>query len=502
MRQLPRWITRKMVLATLLIGLLLLLVAAVAYGQEVVGSWCLNGDTSESTGSGTCSYNGGIDRDRGEDGSRTVTTFLGTEPAGWFGATKWPAFALGLISTVAGLIGLGATSTLVTKDTKPDRRAAKPKLIQELGLLAGSPLELSVRVTKRKSGGYGVEMSTPTIQSLRSLHKNELPADRGIAQLTSLVKSAGKRRFGSNKAKAVEAFGADLFDALFIGACEKAYRDSVNFAREHNGSLRISLQVDEQFADIPWEYLYDAALGSFLALSRETSLVRRIETTHSTRSHEPIGCLRILSMSASPTHLAGLDVAAERARTKTALAPAIADGQARLDFVDGGSMAALYQALKISKPHVFHFAGHGVWDEDRDDGVLFFEDEHGSRHPVTGRELGRLLNGSDVRLAIFNSCNGARPSKVDRFAGIASSLVAQGVPAAIGMQFNFDDKAAVTFGSTLLSELAAGVPIDAALTDARLAVFTLPNDMDWGTPVLTTRVGLDQIIPRSDQTLT
>ena len=75
--------------------------------------------------------------------------------------------------------------------------------------------------------------------------------------------------------------------------------------------------------------------------------------------------------------------------------------------------------------------------------------------------------------------------------------MAQGVPAAIGMQFNFDDKAAVAFGSALLSELAAGVPIDTALTDARLAVFTIPNDLEWGTPVLTTRVSLDAVLPRS-----
>ncbi len=34
---------------------------------------------------------------------------------------------------------------------------------------------------------------------------------------------------------------------VFNGAIEKAYRDSVDFVLEHNGALRISLQVDEQF---------------------------------------------------------------------------------------------------------------------------------------------------------------------------------------------------------------------------------------------------------------
>ena len=502
MRQLPRWITRKIALTSLILGMVLVLMSWAAYGQEADGSYCVSGEQSESTGTGTCSHNGGIDRERGDNGERIVPTLIGIQTNGWVAATRWLALPLGVAGTVLGIFGLGATalSTLgfaaSPRVHNSDNARRKPKPIDELGLLHGHYKELDVRITATENG-YEVEMSTPFVQGIQSLHGGDLPADRGIAQLNKLVAKAEKRRFGSKKAKAVEAFGTELFDAVFDGAIEKAYRDSVDFVLEHNGALRISLQVDEKFADIPWEYLYDDDRGTFLTLSQDTSLFRRIETTHATRSQTPIDCLRILSMSASPKHLAGLDVGVERARINEVLAPAIATGRVQLDFVDGGSLAALNEALKTSQPHIFHFAGHGDWNERLDDGVLFFEDDRGFKQPVTGRELGRLLHRPNLRLAIFNSCNAARPSTEDRFAGIASSLVAQGVPAAIGMQFNFDDKAAVAFGSALLSELAAGVPIDTALTDARLAVFTIPNDLEWGTPVLTTRVSLDAVLPRS-----
>lgn len=54
--------------------------------------------------------------------------------------------------------------------------------------------------------------------------------------------------------------------------------------------------------------------------------------------------------------------------------------------------------------------------------------------PLPG--LGLLLQDErSLRLAVLNSCEGARSSHVDPFSGAAASLVHYGVPAVIGMQF-------------------------------------------------------------------
>jgi tetratricopeptide (TPR) repeat protein len=52
------------------------------------------------------------------------------------------------------------------------------------------------------------------------------------------------------------------------------------------------------------------------------------------------------------------------------------------------------------------------------------------------------------------------------------------------MQFAISDDAAITFARGFYSALAAGRPVDAAVTQARLAIFAAGNDVEWGTPVL------------------
>jgi len=87
-------------------------------------------------------------------------------------------------------------------------------------------------------------------------------------------------------------------------------------------------------------------------------------------------------------------------------------------------------------------------------------------------------------VAILNACEGARSSKSDPFAGSAQSLVQQGIPAVIAMQFEIADDVASTFAHEFYGALADGYPIDAALTEARKAIFAAGREVEWGTPVL------------------
>jgi outer membrane protein assembly factor BamD (BamD/ComL family) len=90
-----------------------------------------------------------------------------------------------------------------------------------------------------------------------------------------------------------------------------------------------------------------------------------------------------------------------------------------------------------------------------------------------------------MRLAILNACEGGRASRNDPFAGTAQSLVQQGLPAVIAMQFEISDQAAITFTREFYAALADGYPVDAALTEARLAIFAANDSgLEWGTPVL------------------
>lgn len=95
-----------------------------------------------------------------------------------------------------------------------------------------------------------------------------------------------------------------------------------------------------------------------------------------------------------------------------------------------------------------------------------------------------LQDERSLRLAVLNSCEGARSSHVDPFSGAAASLVHYGVPAVIGMQFEITDEAAIAFAGRLYDALARNFPVDAALAQARRSIFAAGNDIEFGTPVL------------------
>ena len=88
------------------------------------------------------------------------------------------------------------------------------------------------------------------------------------------------------------------------------------------------------------------------------------------------------------------------------------------------------------------------------------------------------------RRAWISRSSTARTSRSDPFAGTAQSLVQQGTPAVIAMQFEITDEAAITLAHEFYAALADGYPVDGALAEARKAIFGQENDIEWGTPVL------------------
>ncbi len=146
-------------------------------------------------------------------------------------------------------------------------------------------------------------------------------------------------------------------------------------------------------------------------------------------------------------------------------------------------------SLREREFHIFHYIGHGLYDPQSEDGLLLLEGEDERGRAVSGRELGTILHDcTSLRLAVLNACEGARSSRNDPFAGVAASLVQCEIPAVIAMQFEITDNAAVVFSEGFYEAVAAGFPVDAALAEARKAIYADHNDTEWGTPVLFMRV--------------
>jgi hypothetical protein len=89
---------------------------------------------------------------------------------------------------------------------------------------------------------------------------------------------------------------------------------------------------------------------------------------------------------------------------------------------------------------------------------------------------------------VLNACEGARaPADPTRptFAGVATCLVDEGVPAVVAMQFPISDRAASAFGLGLHRALADGEDVARAVVAGRQAIRDdIPGTLQWITPAL------------------
>jgi CHAT domain-containing protein len=297
------------------------------------------------------------------------------------------------------------------------------------------------------------------------------------------------RRLDSPELELVRDFGGSLFESLFSGRVRDVYRSSLASAQKENCGLRISLALTgtPELMPLPWEYLYDDP--AFLSISTWTPVVRYLDLPASRRPLLVQRPLRILGMVSSPSDVVELDVGQERQKLEEALAPLVAQGGVQVRWLEQATLKALQRELRRDEYHIFHYIGHGGYDRATDDGMLVLEDEDGRSRLVSGPELATLLaDETSLRLAVLNACEGARSSVSDPFSGVASSLVRREIPAVIAMQLEITDRAAITFASELYSALADGYAVDAALAEARKAIYADRNDVEWATPVLFMRV--------------
>ena len=297
----------------------------------------------------------------------------------------------------------------------------------------------------------------------------------------------GTRGLNSSEMSAAKEFGATLFTTVFADDVNACLRSSLDVALAKKVGLRLRLCLTEvpELADLPWEYLYrPQPLNRFLALSSSTPLVRYLDLPENVEPLVVSPPLRVLVLIASPKNYPKLKVEREWGNLKEALGSLEERGLVELTRLDGGTLRALQRQLRKGQYHVLHFIGHGGFDPQAQDGMLILEDSEGAGQAVSGQYLGVLLHGyHPMRLAVLNACEGARNSRTDPFAGLAQSVLQQGVPAVIAMQFEITDEAAISFAHEFYSALADNFPVDAALVEAR-KIMAGSNSLEWGTPVL------------------
>jgi len=215
------------------------------------------------------------------------------------------------------------------------------------------------------------------------------------------------RRVDAPELQAAKEFGGKLFGAIFSGEMIAQLRGSMEQASDKDHGLRIRLRLTDvpALADLPWEFLYDANQNHFLTTSSETPVVRFLDLPQRIAPLRVALPLRVLVAIASPRNLKRLDTDGEWERLQESLGDLLKGGQIVLERLPSATLDALRLRARGAPFHVFHFIGHGGFDEAAQDGVLQFEDESGMSYPVRGELLGMQLHDHrSLRLAVLNAC--------------------------------------------------------------------------------------------------
>jgi hypothetical protein len=285
-------------------------------------------------------------------------------------------------------------------------------------------------------------------------------------------------------------FGEKLYEALFKGEVKSRLDATIGMARERpDTGVRIRLSMNLQghgmadVASLPWEFMRRPKDPSPLVMSNRTLLVRSLDVPEPTDPQPYQPPLRILALVSNPTGTAPLNLDEERARiTKNwALLPGV-----KVDFARP-VRAELLKQLAAADYHVIHYMGHGDFQSETG-GSLLLEHEDGSADSITGEELGVFLADElpTLRLVFLNACKTGTTSArsaVDPFAGVATSLIKAGVPAVVAMQFPISDQAAISFADTFYQRIAQRYPVDAAVAEARKALYS-ERKTEWATAVV------------------
>ena len=358
----------------------------------------------------------------------------------------------------------------------------------ELDIGPGRGREYPVAVTNSPAGEAQTTMRFPFDES--GLEKRLV-----VLQNALLDSGGGDRRFPSPEELVVRNFGRDLFEALFTGEVRHCYEQSLEQVWGENKGLRLKLRFHPpDLAALPWEFLYDPRQTEYICLSRNTPLVRYLETPQSIPPLSLSPPLRIIGVIASPRDLKPFEVEREKERLETALHGLQVRGLAKLTWLEDQTQRNAQRVVQRGAWHVFHFIGQGDSsrrdprrDRPSDDSFTAPAAEEGDTLRLSAPDLVRLLaDHPSLRVTLLNARQGDRGASLrNTFTSTAALLVRQGIPAVLSIPYEITDEAAIELFRAFYEGLALGAPVDAAVAEARKAVNSaVDNSVEWGAPAL------------------
>jgi hypothetical protein len=292
------------------------------------------------------------------------------------------------------------------------------------------------------------------------------------------------------ESRQVEASGAAIYNLLFPGVLRDALSKAIARLPE-SGVLRIWINFSQPpLAAIPWELALDPGMG-FLALDTRTPILRSSPDWSQAQQAvklAPAQTLSILVAYPAPTDFPALNLEREKAELSEALEIPEARGQIKLTFLQPPiTVDALVEALQNGEYDVLQISGHGGVDDKGHKGLIYLEDQNRFAHPIGPEQFRVLLQGLAyvprlVSVIALDSAFFGLPKSID---SLVPAVLQAGVAAYLGLQGGIMDDTAIRLVRTFYAQIADGLPLERALTEARRTIFfNARSTLEWVIPTL------------------
>jgi ribosomal protein L37E len=310
----------------------------------------------------------------------------------------------------------------------------------------------------------------------------------------------------------LKIFGTYLYNIIFTGEVHNLFSETCKMIddRKQNNILRVILEFEDGSKDLityPWEYLYypgaSKQLGFFI--SSKSTLILSRHVPRNIILPDPIPkTLNLLVVTSSPKDLDKI--------TWEPIVQAIQDLKAEfperlsIQHLQDPTLKDLRITIEQFRPQILHFIGHGMFNRDTSHGEIALVKLHGEDFVpdwIEDTAFVETFEDFPPQIVFLQACEGAVAETVERFKGLALSLIKTQVPAVIAMQYKIENLAASIFAKKFYESLAAGNFIDQAVQYGRKSLKDIwrENNLNcraFGTPVAYTRF-MNSIIMIPDQ---
>jgi hypothetical protein len=252
---------------------------------------------------------------------------------------------------------------------------------------------------------------------------------------------------------------------------------------------------DGLLGSVPWELLHDGQRG-FLCLVYP--FYRWLDPQAILSPDKFKGDVaRVLVVAANPDPNLNLGQVDEEAQEIVAIlkAQGFEDQNIRVIKSAEASRQNIEDALRNGGYQIFHFTGHGQYEDLDPQQSKLWVGTPGALEYLTAEFLRDMVKQSDLRLVFLSACTSAQQPLEQqapwKISSLADAFVKGGVPAVVAMHWIVGESAGRDLAREFYGRLRR-YPITEALRQTRLSIKGPPYEhvMDWANLVLTMRRGV------------